>query len=192
MHSCGVTRNIRKGYAIASFHSFGSSHGVECRDAAVRVAAENDFPAVTSSELDQLTPLLPDDAQREYLKNSDGQTSSKNLRRVRDQTLSYPCLGHHSLERSRNVGRPDFLDICSSGSAVGCVCAVAYQNQHCEVFSGRHPGRNHWRPGGAPVARFAGPSRHSSRVHSRDAERSLRSSFQDIAVEPGSILCTER
>ncbi len=62
MHSCGVTRNIRKGYAIASFHSFGSSHGVECRDAAVRVAAENDFPAVTSSELDQLTPLLPDDA----------------------------------------------------------------------------------------------------------------------------------
>jgi hypothetical protein len=26
MHSCGVTRNIRKGYAIASFHSFGSSH----------------------------------------------------------------------------------------------------------------------------------------------------------------------
>ena len=39
MHSCGVTRNMRKGYAIASFHSFGSSHGVECRDAAVRVAA---------------------------------------------------------------------------------------------------------------------------------------------------------
>ena len=24
MHSCGVTRIIRKGYAIASFHSFGS------------------------------------------------------------------------------------------------------------------------------------------------------------------------
>src|SRR5215831_15730297 len=25
MHSCGVTRNIRKRYAIASFHPFGSS-----------------------------------------------------------------------------------------------------------------------------------------------------------------------
>src|SRR5262249_46513501 len=54
------------------------------------------------------------------------------------------------------VGRSDFLDICSSGSAVGRVCAVSYQNQYCEVFSGRHPGRNHRHPGGAPVARLAG------------------------------------
>src|SRR5262249_49477317 len=78
------------------------------------------------------------------------------LRRVRGQTLSYPCLGRYPLERSRYVGRSDFLDICSSGSAVGRVCAVSYQNQYCEVFSGRHPGRNHRRPSGAPVARLAG------------------------------------
>jgi hypothetical protein len=51
MHSCGVTRNMRKGYAIASFHSFGSSHGVECRDAAVRVAAEKPPAGVSSVTL---------------------------------------------------------------------------------------------------------------------------------------------
>jgi len=49
---------------------------------------------------------------------------------------------------------------------------------------------------GAQVARrlldSQGLSQRSNRVHSRDAERPLRSSFQDIAAEPGSILCTER
>ena len=54
------------------------------------------------------------------------------------------------------------MAICSSGSAVGRVRAVSHQNQYREVFSGRHPGRNHWRPSGAPVAGFAGPSQRSS------------------------------
>src|SRR5215831_10273807 len=83
------------------------------------------------------------------------------LRRVRGQTLSYPCLRHHSIERSRNVGRPDFLDICSSGSAVGGVCAVSHQNQYCEVFSGRHPGRNHRRSSGAPIGIAAHEAGHA-------------------------------
>src|SRR6516165_2089202 len=53
-------------------------------------------------------------------RNSDGQTSSKNLRRVRDQTLSYPCLGRHSLERSRNVlGDPIFWIFVLPGLLLG-------------------------------------------------------------------------
>ena len=44
MHSCGVTRNIRKGYAIASFHSFGSSHGAHCKAAEVQSAGHQFAP----------------------------------------------------------------------------------------------------------------------------------------------------
>src|SRR5262249_226777 len=114
------------------------------------------------------------------------------LWRVKGKTLGTLSPGTPPLEKSRNFRRPAFLDICFSGAAVGRVFAISYQNQYFAVFSGWHPGRNHWRPSGAPVARFAGPSQRSSRVHSWDAERSLRSAFQDIAAEPGSILCTER
>src|SRR6266566_9242899 len=44
MHSCGVTRNIRKGYAIASFHSFGSSHGAHFKAAEVQSAGHQFAP----------------------------------------------------------------------------------------------------------------------------------------------------
>jgi hypothetical protein len=102
--------------------------------------------------------------------------------------LRYSLHERRLLARRRRVKRSAFLDIGSSWFAVGPVRARAYQTQLCQIFSGRHPGRNHRGRGSAPLARFAGASRRGDRVHSWDPQRSLRSSFQDFAAKPGRLL----